>query len=301
MWPRLTRPMSSPGSRIPEPPPSWRPLASTSRPVSPAAPGPRSPAPRRRPPTSPEVPPFWLRSIPTASNGAIVGRLARNADPLASGEAGNGRLNLARAASDTSTDEVQPAGAAPLGSGGPLVGPYVAAASKCRPSTSHQRQWQARALRRFTVLVESNAGGGNGVACIKVVLPTGYAIASGAVAESLISPGDTWSSPTVNTGTRTIQWAASSSTDDLDSDEWARLTSIRRPSQFDGGLERRGSAKLTGCSGGGGNSQVFTQAVVVGSIARTYSSTFRTPAGAVTTPSVTTGTLNTFPAPDPAD
>ena len=52
---------------------------------------------------------------PAASNGAIVGRLARNADPLSSGEAGNGRLNLARAASDTSTDEVQPAGAAPLG------------------------------------------------------------------------------------------------------------------------------------------------------------------------------------------
>ena len=65
----------------------------------------------------------------SASNGAIVGRLARNADPLASGEAGNGRLNLARAASDTSTDEVQPAGAAPLGSGGPVVGPYVAAAA----------------------------------------------------------------------------------------------------------------------------------------------------------------------------
>ena len=36
---------------------------------------------------------------PAASNGAIVGRLARNADALSSGAAGNGRLNLARAAS----------------------------------------------------------------------------------------------------------------------------------------------------------------------------------------------------------
>jgi hypothetical protein len=67
---------------------------------------------------------------PSASNGTIVGRLARNADPAADPSAtGNGRLNLARAASDTSTDAVEPAGAAPVGDGGPLVGPYVAASS----------------------------------------------------------------------------------------------------------------------------------------------------------------------------
>ena len=40
---------------------------------------------------------------------------------------GNGRLNLARAAADASTEAVQPAGAAPLGSGGPFVGPYTSA------------------------------------------------------------------------------------------------------------------------------------------------------------------------------
>jgi VCBS repeat-containing protein len=70
-----------------------------------------------------------LRALdPGASNGAIVGRLARNADATASAGTGNGRLNMARAAADASTEEVQPAGAAPLGSGGPIVGPYVAAA-----------------------------------------------------------------------------------------------------------------------------------------------------------------------------
>ena len=42
-------------------------------------------------------------------------------------DTGNGRLNLLRAMADASTDAIQPAGAAPVGDGGPLVGPYVAA------------------------------------------------------------------------------------------------------------------------------------------------------------------------------
>ncbi|MFM8268433.1 MAG: S8 family serine peptidase [Ilumatobacteraceae bacterium] len=63
---------------------------------------------------------------PAASNGTLIGRLARNTDPLAAGAAGNGRLNLARAVADTSTDSVIPAGAA---GGGPIVGPYLAAGS----------------------------------------------------------------------------------------------------------------------------------------------------------------------------
>ena len=56
-------------------------------------------------------------------------RLARNADSAGtSAETGNGRLNLARAIADTSTDSLQPSGAAPVGAGGPLVGPYTSAA-----------------------------------------------------------------------------------------------------------------------------------------------------------------------------
>jgi len=72
----------------------------------------------------------FMRAVdPSLSNAVIVGRLARNADPAGTADqTGNGRLNFARALEDTSTDPVKPAGAPPLGSGGPFVGPYVAAA-----------------------------------------------------------------------------------------------------------------------------------------------------------------------------
>ena len=63
------------------------------------------------------------------ANGVIVSRLAKNADPAGSqSQTGNGRLQLARAVNDTSTASIQPAGADPVGSGGPYVGPYIAAA-----------------------------------------------------------------------------------------------------------------------------------------------------------------------------
>jgi len=66
---------------------------------------------------------------PTFTNGVIVGKLARNADAVGTREqTGNRRLNLARTVSDSSTASVKPVGAAPTGSGGPFVGPYVAAA-----------------------------------------------------------------------------------------------------------------------------------------------------------------------------
>jgi hypothetical protein len=65
---------------------------------------------------------------PSLSNGVIVGRLARNADPAGTqADTGNGRVNLPRALADTSTEFVQPAGATPVGEGGPFVGPYLAA------------------------------------------------------------------------------------------------------------------------------------------------------------------------------
>ena len=68
---------------------------------------------------------------PSASNGVIVHRLAANADAAGTAaQTGNGRLNLARAMADTSTASTKPAGAAPVGSGGPFVGPYVAAAQR---------------------------------------------------------------------------------------------------------------------------------------------------------------------------
>ena len=69
-----------------------------------------------------------------ASNGTIVGRLARNADPAGTVEqTGNGRVNVGRAILDTSTDEVVPVGSG--GAGGPFVGPYVAAAATVNSAT----------------------------------------------------------------------------------------------------------------------------------------------------------------------
>ena len=67
-----------------------------------------------------------LAADSSASNGVIVGRLARNADPAGTvDQTGNGRVNLARALADTSTDPVVPQGVA--GNGGPVVGPYAEA------------------------------------------------------------------------------------------------------------------------------------------------------------------------------
>src|SRR5438445_8686238 len=74
---------------------------------------------------------------PTLTNGIIVGRLARNADPAGTqSQTGNGRINLARALADTSTEFIEPAGAAPVGNGGPFVGPYRAAAVSVSVSCS---------------------------------------------------------------------------------------------------------------------------------------------------------------------
>src|SRR5437773_11556112 len=72
----------------------------------------------------------FMRAVdPTLTNGVIVGRLARMADPAGTqDQTGNGRINMARALADTGIDFIQPAGAAPVGAGGPFVGPYVAAA-----------------------------------------------------------------------------------------------------------------------------------------------------------------------------
>src|SRR5206468_8188144 len=71
-----------------------------------------------------------------ATNGVVVGRLARNADPAGTADqTGNGRLNLARAIGDTSTDPIEPMGSPPVGGGGPFVGPYTIAAGTVNSAT----------------------------------------------------------------------------------------------------------------------------------------------------------------------
>src|SRR2546426_2673362 len=80
----------------------------------------------------------FMRAVdPTLSNGVIVGRLARMADPAGTqSQTGNGRINMARALADTGIDFLQPAGAAPIGAGGPFVGPYRAAATNIATTTT---------------------------------------------------------------------------------------------------------------------------------------------------------------------
>ena len=66
-----------------------------------------------------------------ASNGVIVSRLARNAERRARRSRPATAASTSRARSlDTSSDSIQPAGAAPVGGGGPFVGPYVIAAGE---------------------------------------------------------------------------------------------------------------------------------------------------------------------------
>lgn len=77
----------------------------------------------------------FMRAVdPTLTNGAIIGRLARSADAIGTaGDPdnpamfGNGRINMAKALADNGSNPVQPEGAAPVGSGGPYIGPYTAA------------------------------------------------------------------------------------------------------------------------------------------------------------------------------
>jgi uncharacterized repeat protein (TIGR01451 family) len=127
----------------------------------------------------------------TASNGLIVGRLARNADAAGTAaQTGNGRLNLARALNDTSTGGIKPAGAEP-GDGGPFVGPYVAVAN----NDGHVApQWApGSATTTFNVLYRVTTGGI--VQHVKVTLPVDYTdITPGATAFS----SGTWGAPTVS-------------------------------------------------------------------------------------------------------
>src|SRR4051794_12809644 len=79
--------------------------------------------------------PLLKANSPMASNGVIANRLAESADAAGTpDQTGNGRLNLDRAINDTSTTSIEPAGAPPVGGGGPFVGPYLVAALGLTPS-----------------------------------------------------------------------------------------------------------------------------------------------------------------------
>ncbi len=106
---------------------------------------------------------FMKAVDPTLTNGIIVGRLARMADPAGTqDQTGNGRINMARALLDTGTDFIQPAGAAPVGGGGPFVGPYGAAALSITPTVGTQTgtlTYGVGGQVTYTVTISSNGNG----------------------------------------------------------------------------------------------------------------------------------------------
>ncbi|MGE5156040.1 MAG: S8 family serine peptidase, partial [Betaproteobacteria bacterium] len=163
---------------------------------------------------------------PGASNGVIVGRLARNADAAGTvDQTGNGRLNLGRALLDTSTDAVQPVGAAPFGSGGPFVGPYLAATTNITTATIATRDSTCTSSQSVFISGETT--------CARVVV-TGVGGGGGA-------------------GSFFVKWTSPSSvsTDDT----FTVPASI--PTTFDDAFTPSGAGtwtvsvcKTTGCSGG---------------------------------------------------
>jgi hypothetical protein len=122
---------------------------------------------------------------PSLTNGVIAGRLAKSAkavgtagDPSNQTYFGNGRIDMAAALADTSTEAVQPAGAAPVGSGGPYLGPYLAAAQQTPavtvgPQSIPHPVYGQGGSATYTVTVDS-WNSGNGTATLSISgLPTG--------------------------------------------------------------------------------------------------------------------------------
>ncbi|MDX6485552.1 MAG: thermitase, partial [Gaiellaceae bacterium] len=75
-----------------------------------------------------------LGQDPKASNAVVVGRLARSAAHAGTrAQTGNGRLDLARAVSDSSKEGFAPSGVTGRASGGPFSGPYLSASASTAP------------------------------------------------------------------------------------------------------------------------------------------------------------------------
>src|SRR3989449_948458 len=129
----------------------------------------------------------FMRAVdPTLSNGVIVGRLARMADPAGTqDQTGNGRINMARALADAGTDFVQPAGAAPVGGGGPFVGPYRAAVTTVTFNATNLGD----DVTPSTAVLSVTIGAGPAVTVTKSDLPKVFAVVSGtSIAYSYTSP-----------------------------------------------------------------------------------------------------------------
>ena len=116
---------------------------------------------------------FMKAVDPTLTNGVIAGRLAKSADaigiagdPKNQAMFGNGRINMFNALANTDTESILPAGAAPVGNGGPYVGPYttalgqfdVDAAFSANTSTITAQGWGLAANWMYQYAYESPSG-----------------------------------------------------------------------------------------------------------------------------------------------
>ena len=145
---------------------------------------------------------------PSASNGAIVGRLARNADQAGtSDETGNGRVNIGRAVQDTVSDPVTPAGTAggsQLGGSDPA--PVIDVSAVYDPSTTtiKAKIHDANATKLYNVIYTPPPGGGSDIRhdCLipggtggnvrftdSLVLPAGFATGEWTITVEEINSG----------------------------------------------------------------------------------------------------------------
>jgi subtilisin family serine protease len=199
---------------------------------------------------------------PDASNGVIVGRLARNADATPNGDTGNGRLNLARAIGDSGSDAVQPAGAAPVGAGGPFVGPYVAASVGVTAELAPA--WAGATgnnVVKFATLIANNSTGGppNTLSNVRVTLPANYT--NIAVADSKFSSGSWAAQPIAG---QVVEFRLTSGSP-LGANGWARIDITAKTPSTLGAADWtfRGSSNADG-SGGGNTAGTALETVLIG-------------------------------------
>ena len=162
-----------------------------------------------------------MRAInPTIPNGVVVSRLARNADPAGTQAAsGNGRVQLERAISDTNTDSIQPAGSAPIGGGGPFVGPYRAAAGTATATISPSSV-NISTVTSFTLVV-TNTSGGNTIGSITIAIPADVTISG---TPSVTVTGKSWIYDAANSNSSAMKFRGTANTEEFDSPAAASIS-----------------------------------------------------------------------------